>query len=188
MPPSRKKLRERWKQKQHKGVRRKPDSRVYLAVDNPKRGPGRHGTGFAMSRTLQSVQRVVRSNRALNMEYKEIDGHRSTKQAAPVPCFFNNKRADKRNPCIADLAGLPSERTAQGPSWSATRPPPDRYKCRYDPIHMAVRNRDKPVPHALCIIRAAELMRAPRPSIFARQRNSPHTSGGGHNGEILGGI
>ena len=34
--------RTRWKQKQYKCVRRKPDSRVYLAVDNPKRGPGRY--------------------------------------------------------------------------------------------------------------------------------------------------
>ena len=130
--------RTRWKQKQYTGVRRKPDSRVYLAVDNPKRGPGRHSKGFAMSRLLQSVQRAVRSNPALNMQYTEIDGHQSTKQAAPVPCFFSEQRADKRNPCVADLAGLPSERTAQGPSWSAMCPPPDRYKCRYDPIHMAV--------------------------------------------------
>ena len=137
-----------------------------------------------MSGLMQSVKRAVQTNSALNMQYTEVDAHRSTKQAAPVPSFFDDLRADKRNPCIADLAGLPSECTAQGPSWSATRPPPDRYKCRYDPVHMAVRHRDKPVPHALCIIRAAELMKAPRPSIFARQRNSPHTSGGGHNGEI----
>ena len=105
---------------------------------------------------------------------KNIDAFRSSKQAAPVTCFFQNLRVDKCNPT---LEHVPS-------NWHPTAPLPHSFKCRYDPVHNAIRNRDRPVPLALCIIRVAELMHAPRPHIFSRQTSSPHTSRGSCNGDL----
>ena len=122
---------------------------------------------------MRRLQSDLRSKPQRNVTTAKVDASRSSLQAAPCVTFFTGERINKRNPSLADL---PS-------SWHHTAPPPHTYKCRYDPVHNAIRNRDKSVPLALCIIRIAMLMHASRPYIFSRHSSSPQTSGGGRNGD-----
>jgi hypothetical protein len=145
--------------------------RVDIAIDLPKlkRGSKR----FSPAKQMRRLQSDLRSKPQRNVTTAKVDASRSSLQAAPCVTFFTGERINKRNPSLADL---PS-------SWHHTAPPPHTYKCRYDPVHNAIRNRDKSVPLALCIIRIAMLMHASRPYIFSRHSSSPQTSGGGRNGD-----
>jgi hypothetical protein len=148
---------------------------VHIAFDVPNTPSGGNSrSGFAFMKTVRQLPRSIVSKAPPGGSIKNIDAFRSSKQAAPVTCFFQNKRVDKCNPAPEHV---PS-------NWHPTAPLPHSFKCRYDPVHKAICNRDRPVPLALCIIRVAELMHAPRPHIFSRQTNNPQTSGGGHNGDL----
>ena len=131
---------------------------MHIAFDVPNTPSGGNSrSGFAFTKTVRQLQRSIVSKAPPDGSIKNIDAFRSSKQAAPVTCFFQNLRIDKSNPT---LEHVPS-------NWHPTAPLPHAYKCRYDPVHNAIRNRDRPVPLALCIIRVAELMHALRPHLFA---------------------
>jgi hypothetical protein len=143
-----------------------------IGIDLPTLVKGSHG--FSPATVVRRLRSEFSSKPQLDVRAVTVDAFRSSMQAAPVTCFFQNLRVDKSNPT---LEHVPS-------NWHPTAPLPHSYKCRYDPVHNAIRNRDRPVPLALCIIRVAELMHAPRPHIFSRQTSSPHTSRGGRNGDL----
>jgi len=171
MPPQSVVRRRAWVRTQWDPSRPLVHQRVDIAIDLPKlkRGSKR----FSPAKQMRRLQSDLRSKPQRNVTTAKVDASRSSLQAAPCVTFFTGERINKRNPSLADL---PS-------SWHHTAPPPHTYKCRYDPVHNAIRNRDKSVPLALCIIRIATLMHASRPYIFSRHSSSPQTSGGGRNGD-----
>lgn len=163
--------RKKWIRKQWGGTGLRREH-LEIGIDLPTLVKGSHG--FSPATVVRRLRSEFSSKPQLDVRAVTVDAFRSSMQAAPVTCFFQNLRVDKSNPT---LEHVPS-------NWHPTAPLPHSYKCRYDPVHNAIRNRDRPVPLALCIIRVAELMHAPRPHIFSRQTSSPHTSGGGCNGDL----
>jgi hypothetical protein len=119
-------------------------------------------------RILRDLTQLAKSRRDLKnrVEFRVIDGYRTSKQAAPLHCFLGQvtRKQDHREVRPEDLQAGDGKREWKGPM-------PSSFYHLYCPVTKQVVCRDPPAAAAAAIIGICELVHAERPMLYRRDSN-----------------